>query len=128
LPSAPMTPPSPSEPRDPHWGFLDDASKMLVVVQEQERNPPGRRRGLLIGNSKGRLSCIAPDEEQRVGFASGAWWSYLGGIEVGTATIAVAVASVAAAVRRTFVSDQTADVRRAWWRGAAGEVGALVVE
>jgi hypothetical protein len=79
---------------------------MLVVVQEQERNPPGRRRGLLIGNSKGRLFCIAPDEEQRVGFASGAWWSYLGGVEVWTATIAVAVASVAAAVRRTFVSDQ----------------------
>ena len=86
---------------------------MVVVVQEQERNPPGRRRGLLIGNSKGRLFCIAPDEEQRVGFASGAWWSDLGGVEVWTATIAVAVASVAAAVRRTFVSDQTADVRRA---------------
>ena len=102
---------------------------MLVVVQEQERNPPGRRRGLLIGNSKGRLFCIAPDEEQRVGFASGAWWSYLGGVEVWTATIAVAVASVAAAVRRTFVSDQNGGrSTRIRWRGAAGAVGALVVE
>jgi hypothetical protein len=65
---------------------------MLVVVQEQERDPPGRRLPrLLIGNSKGRLFRIAPDEEQRVGFASGASWSYLGGVEVWTATAAFAL-------------------------------------
>jgi hypothetical protein len=52
---------------------------MLVVVQEQERDPPGRRLPrLLIANSKGRLFRIAPDEEQRLGFASGASWSYSG--------------------------------------------------
>jgi len=96
---------------------------MLVVVQEQERDPPGRRLPrLLIGNSKGRLFRIAPDEEQRVGFASGASWSYPGGVEV------YAQASVAAAVRRTFVSHQNGGrSTRIRSRGAAEAVGAVVV-
>lgn len=103
---------------------------MLVVVQEQERDPPGRRLPrLLIGNSKGRLFGIAPHEEQRVGFASGAPWSYLGASRCGRRWLRSRGSELAAAVRRTFVSHQNGGrSTRIRWRGAAEAVGALVVE
>src|SRR5450755_1874314 len=97
--------------------------RLPLAVGAAEPDPDPGSVLVLIGNSKGRLFRIAPDEEQRVGFPSGASWSYPGGVEV------YAQASVAAAVRRTFVSHQNGGrSTRIRSRGAAEAVGALVVE